>query len=220
MRTTKLTRATILFLVVFAIVLSIGVVQYLQTRSRLGDPPPMSMAKTLACVTSLSISRQLQTKTQDFTLLDFVGTYYHTGFDSGVLTINADNGFSLEWLWDFGTLTAYTGTVAYVKKETVPNGNRLPGDRLIPVKWGQRRYLVFSNQLDFFCEWMTNGWEPRNENQIFLFHGRRKRIQQAFCHGEWFCRIFSFVGSARTLWILYPGSGKNGNARAAQPTII
>jgi hypothetical protein len=173
MHTTKLTRATILFLVAFATVLSFGVTQYLRSRSRLADPLHMSVVKTLLCVGSLSISRQLQAKTADFALQDFVGSYYASYvFEGGTLTINFDKSFSLKWYTDVGSPMAYTGTVAYVEKRTVPNRDLPMGmpDKLIPVKWGQRRYLVSSDELDYFCVWMTEGWEPRSKKwDIFSF---------------------------------------------------
>lgn len=34
---------------------------------------------------------------------------------------------------------------------------------VMPVIWGQRRYIVVTSQVAYFCEDIRQGWEPRTE---------------------------------------------------------
>ncbi len=35
---------------------------------------------------------------------------------------------------------------------------------LIPVRWGERRYLIYAEELSEFCKSIENGVEPRNKS--------------------------------------------------------
>jgi hypothetical protein len=142
----------------------------------LGNPSPITAARIVLCTSSLSLARQLQTPAEPFTLQDFAGSYYQSGgFEGGVLTLNADSGFSLSWAMDIGSPIVYTGTVTYGTPGTSRNEQRPLGmpDELIPVRWGQRRYLIAADELDFFCLWMHEGREPRHDqwNTFYLHDG-------------------------------------------------
>ncbi len=59
----------------------------------------------------------------------------------------------------------YTGTV-----ETAGNRIRLitsdpdfnEPNELVPVRWGQRRYLINAEMVAGFCDSIKQGWEPRD----------------------------------------------------------
>jgi hypothetical protein len=97
---------------------------------------------------------------------DFQGDYF-LGDGLGIiwdLTIKPEQKFQLHMGSDLGTIAEYTGstviTNGQVLLSTPENGRWMP-QTLIPVQWGQRHYLILKEDIADFCEWRSEGLEPR-----------------------------------------------------------
>jgi hypothetical protein len=99
---------------------------------------------------------------------DLVGTYYWgdgLGFNM-TLNIEADGRFSFKWTGCLGTYaqsqgtaTCENGTVA-LKPET--KSKDLPSV-LLPIRWGERLYLIEQDKLLDFCNAINQSEEPRKD---------------------------------------------------------
>lgn len=98
---------------------------------------------------------------------------YYLGDGTGVnvtLELAPQSGFVFEWqgclgLYDrnHGTCTEEDGRVQLIF--AFPNQQRVLGDLapiLVPVQWGERRYLIGSQQLPAFANHVNGGGEPRS----------------------------------------------------------
>ena len=97
---------------------------------------------------------------------DFQGVYY-LGNGLGInwhLTIKPEQKFILQMDTDLGTHWEYTGSIVITNGQvflsTPENGTWMP-QTLIPVQWGQRHYLILKEDIADFCEWRSEGLEPR-----------------------------------------------------------
>jgi hypothetical protein len=97
---------------------------------------------------------------------DFTGDFY-LGDGLGVnwlLSIKPDQNFVLRTGSDLGITRDYSGSIVITNSQillsTPENGIFMP-QTLIPVQWGQRRYLIPTDDLASFCEWQSKGLEPR-----------------------------------------------------------
>jgi hypothetical protein len=97
---------------------------------------------------------------------DFMGDFY-LGNGLGVnwlLSIKPDQSFFLQTYTDLGATRTYSGSVVITNSQIVLNTseNKFPMPQtLIPVQWGQRRYLIRIDDLASFCESRRDGLEPR-----------------------------------------------------------
>ena len=106
--------------------------------------------------------------TPDSVLQDFAGKYYEgDGLGASFsLSIQPDKTFSFQagtdmgWHWEYeGTIVNSLNQIQLISTERVLFE---PHD-LLPVKWGDRRYLIAKDSVSDFCEWVKKGWEPREE---------------------------------------------------------
>jgi hypothetical protein len=100
-------------------------------------------------------------------LQDFSGEYYE-GDGLGMiffLSIHPDKTFSFRAGTDTGGSWEYSGAIINsineVKLISTERALFEPHN-LIPVKWGDRRYLVANDGVSDFCKWVDEGWEPRD----------------------------------------------------------
>jgi hypothetical protein len=103
---------------------------------------------------------------QLMTWQDFQGVYY-LGDGLGIiwdLTIQPEQKFLLHMGSDLGVVAEYTGTIVIINGQvllsTPENGRWMP-QTAVPVQWGQRHYLVLKEDIADFCEWRSEGLEPR-----------------------------------------------------------
>jgi hypothetical protein len=104
---------------------------------------------------------------------------YLCGIGSGGthLSIDDDDSFSLKIGSDVGPLASAEGTIEYengairLVASSVEGSRRgLLSERLVPVPWGDRLYLIGESTLPDFVNFVNNGWEPREEEMgSFLF---------------------------------------------------
>jgi hypothetical protein len=67
--------------------------------------------------------------------------------------------------WDLGPTTdEYKGSIVITNGQVLlstPENGRFMPQTLIPVQWGQRQYLILTEDIATFCEWRSKGLEPR-----------------------------------------------------------
>jgi hypothetical protein len=105
----------------------------------------------------------------------WAGTYY-LGDGRGVnvrLTLAPAAGFAFRWA---GCLSIYDRNYGSIRCEggrillapELPNTHEaFEGihEELIPVRWGERHYLIAAHQFDDFCQAASSGVEPRSHPQ-------------------------------------------------------
>lgn len=97
-------------------------------------------------------------------LQDFSGEYYMGFYWSWHLSIRADSTFALEIFDDMGGYHQFAGSVVVENNQfrlVTSDKDFDEPTELIPVKWGQRRYIIDAKMVDSFCYDMSQGWEPR-----------------------------------------------------------
>ena len=79
-----------------------------------------------------------------------------------------------------------------------PNENRFGGfpDAVLPVRWGERRYLIGNDQIDEFVSAINFGSEPRRSARAVL--ARRRRRGQSGARPAGSARTISFAHSQRS----------------------
>jgi hypothetical protein len=119
-----------------------------------------------------------QGKAQNTILQDFIGNYYlGDGMDTNFsLSIQPSLQFSVTTYMDIGNFTEYDGNVIIANGQAhlITSNSilkiynlrlmRTETHSLIPVKWGPRKYLVFSDRLKDFCQ-----YEPRGMFDGFFY---------------------------------------------------
>jgi hypothetical protein len=81
------------------------------------------------------------------------------------LSINADSTFTLEAFEHTSPRSQYAGKVVvenYRFRLITSDKDFYEPSVFIPVKWGQRRYLINVDSVDSFCNYISQGWEPRD----------------------------------------------------------
>jgi hypothetical protein len=106
-----------------------------------------------------------------------------------MLSIAPKAGYVFEWhgceglyVRDYGTVEWKDGEIrpSHVYKKAVGNFYGI-ADALIPVAWGDRKYLISSDEVVDFCNDVNAGFEPRTDE-----YGRRYGHQE---HGMSFLRL-------------------------------
>jgi len=113
-------------------------------------------------------------------LEQIAGTYYlgdGLGFNFR-LVIQPDGTFSYTWQGCLGTYAKVSGTAFLRNGELVLKPSSQQGDprldtRFLPVRWGDRQYLVPSDQLLDFTNQIKRGAEPRSSSfgHVYLRKG-------------------------------------------------
>jgi len=113
----------------------------------------------------------------------WAGQYYQGSGLSGVtLTLAPDNGFTVRLTGDVGLMDQNHGTVEWDGNRlkfslafAVEEGNRsqVHATEYVPIRWGERVYLIPPDRIIGFCDAANSGREPRNNMVPSLFFLRR-----------------------------------------------
>lgn len=112
---------------------------------------------------------------QEIVIRDFAGDYLlHTGFWSHRISVRRDNTFSVFIDPDFGGPISYEGKVVLDKEKihlTTSTLRLFTQFPFVPIKWGERRYLVETERMESFCiATMKRGvGEPRMKPMGFYY---------------------------------------------------
>jgi hypothetical protein len=114
------------------------------------------------------------------------GSYYlGNGYESESFSLAPGSGFVYEWWSDTGLVDRNFGSVTsgitslsfnrFYKDEHHKYGG-LPVE-LMPVRWGERMYLLPPNELVRFCNLINSGREPREKQRgsVFLREGDEEK---------------------------------------------
>jgi hypothetical protein len=99
-------------------------------------------------------------------LQEFSGEYYMASFWSWHLSIKSDKTFSLEIFTDTGSHLQYTGDVSVEGNRfqiIMSDSNSNKPSELVPIRWGQRKYIIDVDTVSDFCNDIEQGWEPRDD---------------------------------------------------------
>ena len=95
----------------------------------------------------------------------FSGEYSQAFMWSWHLLVKSDRTFSLEIFTDMGFQLEYTGKIDivgnYFRLTTSDPYFDEPSEYL-PIRWGDRRYIIPANMVLEFCDDIKQGWEPRD----------------------------------------------------------
>ena len=112
-----------------------------------------------------SYSPALENLRANKALYDLSGEYYMGLFWSWHLSIRADSTFALEIFDDTGGHEQFAGSVVVENNQfrlVTSDEDFDEPTELIPVKWGQRRYIIEAKMVNSFCDEVFQGWEPRD----------------------------------------------------------
>jgi len=109
-------------------------------------------------------------------LREFAGLYVdNTGTMGTKLIVNCDDTFGIATWYDTGDILYDAGTVSVQNSQLEFKSYRVDYPRFyatfIPVRWGQRKYLVDPDLVDLFCKTTRSTevyGEPRGENDFGL----------------------------------------------------
>lgn len=119
-------------------------------------------------------------------LREFAGHYgMSTGFQALSLILNCDGSFVGSSFADVGGGAFHNGgwrvenSMIYLRFDPTSEDIWFVSKILIPVRWGQRKYLIEDYQTDFFCEQIRSRKEPRKDSRIgyFLLRAGDEKIE-------------------------------------------
>ncbi|MBL8078386.1 MAG: hypothetical protein JNM55_10530 [Anaerolineales bacterium] len=113
----------------------------------------------------VGLSPALENWRTDKAIQDFSGEYYMGFYWSWHLSIKTDSTFTLEVFTDMGGQMEYSGNFVVENNQfrlITSDENFNEPTELIPVKWGQRRYIITADMVDDFCYDISQKWEPRD----------------------------------------------------------
>ncbi len=116
-------------------------------------------------------------------LAGIIGSYYH-GNGLGIncyLDVKPEGRFSFLWRGCLGVYDKNEGGAKVVKNHLIltPEQPNDPSDSggtptdFVPVRWGERLYLVPKDAGKAFCSLVNEGWEPRSNihGHVYLRRG-------------------------------------------------
>ena len=113
----------------------------------------------------------------------WAGQYsWSSGLSGVTLTLAPDNGFTVRQIGDIGLGDQNHGTVEWDGNRlklslafAVEEGNRsrVHATEYVPIRWGERVYLIHPDRIIGFCDNVNSGWEPRNNMVPSIFFLRR-----------------------------------------------
>jgi hypothetical protein len=108
--------------------------------------------------------------------------YFGDGLGANVsLWLAPKAGFLYQWHGCLGLYDRNYGGAVEEPNGTIRLSFELDGSRIageyIPVRWGERRYLVTKDEMEGFCEDVNSGREPRSgmHGSVFLRRGDEER---------------------------------------------
>lgn len=131
----------------------------------------MIQSLVLTCALGLSL--------QDAALDDLTGNYYF-GDGTGVnCTLDVQKGgrFAFKWRGCLGTYDENQGAARLAdgililapEKPNLRDGFRGTPTEFLPVRWGERRYLIPKEGILRFCNEINQGEEPRNQAHGYFY---------------------------------------------------
>jgi len=137
------------------------------------------------------LSDRIKTELRGLTNHPWAGDYYRGDvYDTITLVLAPEAGYVFEWhgclgVYDrnYGLVTTTNGAIRL--SVTFPNpgkGFEKMAQELIPVPWGDRRYLIPTDDVIGFCNCVNDGFEPRTCGAGFhlLRRGDEKKSVSGF----------------------------------------